>query len=77
MEGCVILFLPIYSLQDPLLPSQSSLHNIVVRWPDFKYVRTFCVAYTGNLWFEWPIDCTIEHHIFQSINFLYMQHGTS
>ena len=41
------------------------MHCIV----DFKCVRTFCVAHTGNLWFVWPIDCSVQHQIFQSINF--------
>ena len=43
---------------------------------DFSCVQIFRVACTGNVWFVWPIDCDIEHHIFQSINFLYTEHGT-
>ena len=26
---------------------------------DFRYVRTFRVAYTGNIWFVRPIDCNV------------------
>ena len=74
MEGCVILFLPIV-FKIHFFPLNRAYIIIVVQWPDFKYVRTFCVAYMGNLWFELPIDRNIEHHIFQSINFLYTQHG--
>ena len=33
-----------------------------------------CCVYVGNLWFVWPIDCNVKHHIFQHINFPYTQH---
>ena len=26
----------------------------------------------GNIWFVWPIDCNVKHHILQRIIFLYM-----
>ena len=36
---------------------------------EFRCVGTFCVAYAGNIWFVQPIDCNVQHYIFQSINF--------
>ena len=33
-----------------------------------------CCVCTRNLWFVRPIDCNVQHHIFQSINFPYTQH---
>ena len=33
----------------------------------------FVLRIRENLCFVWPIDCNVKHHIFQCINFLYMQ----
>ena len=43
----------------------------------YSLLNFLCCVYGCVVWFVWPIDCNVKHHIFQSINFLYTTQNCS